>query len=144
MLEQLLARRENLAARLEYVRLAAKRGDAAALRAAAAPLSDASRAWSPQAQEQLKAAVATAEANPRAAATRVAFLKNFLLREPVYRVALAEVSTPREEVGQPLTRFLRLKNPDPQPAPADEALAFTIETVPGRAQLVRHGSARSR
>ncbi len=29
-----------------------------------------------------------------------------------------------------MTRFLRLKNPDPQPAPPDETLAFTIETVP--------------
>ena len=113
------------------LRLAAKRGDVAALRAAAGPLSDASKSWSPQAQEQLKAVVATAEANPRAAATRVAFLKNFLLREPIYRVALAEVTTPREEVGQPLTRFLRMKNPDPQPAPADEALRFSLEAVPG-------------
>src|SRR4029453_12900929 len=41
LLEQLLERRDNLAARLEYVRLAAKRGDAAALRTAAGPLSDA-------------------------------------------------------------------------------------------------------
>ena len=63
---------------------------------------------------------------------RVAFLKNVLLREPSYRAALAEVSTPREEVGQPLMRFLRLKNPDPQPAPADETLTFTVETIPDR------------
>ena len=131
LLEQLVERRDNLAARLEYVRLAAKRGDAAALRMAAGPLSDASKSWSPQAQDQLKAVLATADANPRAAATRVAFLKNFLLREPIYRVALAEVTTPREEVGQPLTRFLRMKNPDPQPAPADEALRFSLEGVPG-------------
>jgi FG-GAP-like repeat/ASPIC and UnbV len=129
LLEQLLERRDNLAARLEYVRLAAKRGDAAALRTAAGPLSDASKSWSTQAQDQLKAVLATADANPRAAATRVAFLKNFLLREPLYRVALAEVTTPREEVGQPLTRFLRMKNPDPQPAPADEALTFSIGAV---------------
>jgi tetratricopeptide (TPR) repeat protein len=131
LLEQLVARRGNLAARLEYLRLAAKRGDVAALRAAAGPLSGASKSWSPQAQEQLKAVVATAEANPRAAATRVAFLKNFLLREPIYRIALAEVTTPREEVGQPLTRFLRMKNPDPQPAPADDALRFSLAAVPG-------------
>ena len=57
---------------------------------------------------------------------RVAFLKNFLLREPAYRMALAAVLTPREEVGQPLMRFLRLKNPEPQPAPADVALSFTV------------------
>jgi tetratricopeptide (TPR) repeat protein len=129
LLERLLARHENLAARLEYVRLAAKRGDAAALSTASAPLAEASRSWSPQAQEQLKAVVASASANPRGAATRVAFLKNFLLREPIYRVALSEVSTPREEVGQPLMRFLRLANPDLQPAPADDALTFAVEPL---------------
>ena len=87
----------------------------------------------------------TAAANPRAAATPIAFLKNVLLREPAYRSALAEVSTPREEVGRPVMRFLRLKNPEPQPAPADEALAFTIADVAGRAagRLVgRRGLAR--
>ena len=61
---------------------------------------------------------------------RVAFLKNVLLRDPVYRSALAEISTPRAEVGQPLTRFLRLKNPEPQPAPADTALTFAIDPIP--------------
>ncbi len=131
LLERLLKRRENLAARLEDLRLAAKGGDAAALRAASGPLAEASKGWSPQAQEQLKAVIATAGANPRAAATRVAFLKNFLLREPIYRVALAEVTTPREEVGQPLTRFLRLKNPEPQPAPADAALKFSVGPANG-------------
>ena len=130
ILEQLIARRENLAARLEYVRIAAKRGDQAALKTATAPLTEASRAWSAEAQDQLKALLTSATENPRAAATRVAFLKNVLLREPAYRAALAEVSTPRAEVGQPVMRFLRLKNPDPQPAPADETLAFTIETIP--------------
>jgi hypothetical protein len=95
-----------------------------------APLTEASRAWSPEAQEQLKALLAVAADDPRAAANRIEILKNVLLREPLYRAALAEVSTPRAEVGQPLMRFLRLKNPEPQPAPADETLAFTIETLP--------------
>ena len=130
ILGQLIARKENLAARLEYVRIAAKRGDQAALQTATARLTEASRAWSPAAQDQLKALVTSAADNPRAPAMRVAFLKNVLLREPSYRAALAEVSTPREEIGQPVMRFLRLKNPDPQPAPADDTLAFTIETVP--------------
>jgi len=129
-LEQLLARGDNLAARLEYARIAAKRGDRTALAAATAPLTEASRAWSPEAREQLQALLtAAASDNPRAAATRVAFLKNVLLREPSYRAALAEVSTPRAEVGQPLMRFVRLANPDPSPAPADEALTFALAPV---------------
>jgi Tfp pilus assembly protein PilF len=130
LLEQLLGTRENLVARIEYVRLAAKRGDAGALKKATAPLAEVSKSWSPEAQAQLKEVLAAAAGNPRAAATRVAFLKNFLLREPFYRAALAEVSTPREEVGRPLTRFLRLKNPEPQPAAPDIGLALTVGPVP--------------
>jgi len=130
ILERLLARHDNLAARLEYVRIAAKRGDQAALKAAMGPLVDASRSWPPPAQDQLKALLTAASENPRAAATAVLFLKNVLLRAASYRAALARVSTPREEVGQPLTRFLRLKNPGPLPAPADATLSFSIETIP--------------
>ena len=40
-------------------------------------------------------------------------------------------------------RFLRLKNPDPEPAPADSALTFTVDPVAG-ARRPRPGSARSR
>jgi len=130
ILERLIARRENLAARIEYVRIAAKRGDQAALATATAPLAGASRAWLPASQEQLKQLLTAAAESPRAAAVRVAFLKNVLLREPTYRAALAEISTPRDEVGRPVMRFLRLTNPAPQPAPADETLTFRIETVP--------------
>jgi Tfp pilus assembly protein PilF len=131
LLERLLSRRENLAGRVEYVRIAAKRGDAEALKRAVGPLVEASKAWSTQAQVQMKELLKAASEHPRAAATRVAFLKNFLLREPLYRAALAEVSTPRDEVGQPLTRFLRLKNPEPSPAPPDTALTFAVESIPG-------------
>src|SRR4030095_13603652 len=59
----------------------------------------------------------------------ITFLKNVLLREPAYRSALADVSTPLAEVGRPVLRFLRLENPAPQPAPADEGLMFTVGSV---------------
>ena len=85
LLAQLVARSGNLAARLEYARVAAKRGDQAALDAAIAPLTELSRTWSPDAQPQLQDLLQAAAANPRSAATKVAFLKNVLLREPVYR-----------------------------------------------------------
>jgi tetratricopeptide (TPR) repeat protein len=127
ILERLLARGDNLAARIEYVRLAAKRGDAAALSTGITPLDGPSRSWSPTAQDQLKQLVASPTGDQRATTTRVAFLKNVLLREPAYRAALAEVATPAAEVGQPVARFLRLKNPDPHPAPADQTLAFTVK-----------------
>jgi cytochrome c-type biogenesis protein CcmH/NrfG len=139
ILEQLLARSENLAARVELARLSAKRGDSAALKKAIAPLDAASKAWSPAAQEQLSEVSKLSGENARGAATRVIFLKNVLLREPAYRAALAEVTTPRAEVGAPLMRFVRLRNPDPQPAASDPSLSFAIAPIPdatGNAALV--------
>jgi Tfp pilus assembly protein PilF len=130
VLERLLAREDNLAARIEYVRIAAKRGDAAALARGVAPLAAQSPSWSSAARDQLQQLLDASGGDPRAAATRVAFLKNVLLREPAYRAAVAAVATPSTEVGHPLERFLRLKNPDPSPAAADGSLAFTIQPVP--------------
>ena len=132
VLAGLLARTENLAVRLDYARLCAKRGDGAALAGAIAPLAEASRSWPPEAREQLEALQAAA-ANLRAAAPRVAFLKNVLLREPAYRRALRAVSTPRDEVGEPLVRFLALENPPPQPAAPDTKLSFVVELDNGPA-----------
>jgi hypothetical protein len=66
---------------------------------------EASKAWAPQAQEQLKAVTATVAGEPRAAATRVAFLKNFLLREPIYRVGARRGDDAAGGDWQPLTRF---------------------------------------
>ena len=127
LLGDLVTRTGNLAARVEYLRIAAKRGDAAAVGRATAALSEASREWSPPAQEQLKALLDAVQREPASTPTRVAFLKNVLLRETAYRAALDRVTTPREEVGRPLVRFVVLKNPDPQPAAADTALTFAVQ-----------------
>jgi len=129
VLEALVTRSGNLAARLDLARLAAKRGDSEAFRRAVAPLPEASRTWPEEAKEQLRGVQGAAGGNPRAAATQVVFLKNVLLRSAEYRHALAAVSTPREEIGQPLARFMALPNPDPRPAAADEALSFSVEAV---------------
>jgi Tfp pilus assembly protein PilF len=123
-LGSLVERTGNLAARLEYARLAAKRGDAESLRRAVAPLEAASRNWPAPAQEQWDALRQAATGDPRTAATRVVFLKNVLVRLPEYRHALAQLSAPRAEAGEPLVRFLALRNPDPRPAAADEGLTF--------------------
>jgi cytochrome c-type biogenesis protein CcmH/NrfG len=132
VLEALLSRTENLAARLELARLAAKGGDAAGLRRAVTPLAEMSQSWPPAAREHL-GALQNAGSDP-AAATRVAFLKNVLLRTPEFRRALERVSTPRQEVGEPLTAFLALRNPEPQAAPRDASLAFDVEPLPGPSQ----------
>ena len=130
-LEQLLGRDDNLAARLDYARLAAKRGDQPALQDALARLQDASASWPDAARERLAAVQSVAAGDPRAAATHVAFLRNVLAREPAFRQALSRLTTPLDAVGEPIRRFLVLPNPEPRPAPADTTLAFTVSPAPG-------------
>lgn len=131
VLEELLARGENLAARVEHIRIAAKRGDTAAQTKSLAVVITGAAAWSAEAQNQLKALTAAASGDARAAGVRVAFLKNVLLREPAYRAALSEVTIPGSEIGRPVTRFLRLPHPSRQPAAPDQKLTFSIEAMPG-------------
>lgn len=132
VLAALIAREDNLVARLDLARLAAKRADAATLQSALAPLAAVAASWPAEVQARLTAVQqASVSANPRAAAPAIAFLKNVLLRVPEYRRSLAQVSTPREEVGEPLDRFVTLTNPAPQPAAPDTGLRFAIEPLAG-------------
>ena len=132
VLEALVARQDNLVARLDLARLAAKRGDGATLQKALAPLTEAAASWPTEVQDRFKTVEQAASgANPRGAAPPIAFLKNVLLRVPEYRRSLADVSTPREEVGEPFEGFVVLATPSPQPAPPDLGLRFTIEPVEG-------------
>ncbi|MGI8671932.1 MAG: FG-GAP-like repeat-containing protein, partial [Luteitalea sp.] len=131
VLAALLARTENLAVRLDYARLAAKRGDAEALAQALAPLGAASATWPAAARDRLTALRTTAVANPRAAATHVAFLRNLLARDVAYRGALANVSTPLDAIGEPLSRFVLLPTPAAMPAPADTSLTFAVTPQTG-------------
>ncbi len=131
VLEALVSRSGNLAAKIELARIAARRGDAAALDQALATLGASSAAWPADAQQRLEALRTAAKTNPQAAATPAIFLKNVLIREPEYRAALPQVSTPRSEVGEPLVRLVSLPTPDPQPAPADVQMTFAVEATPG-------------
>lgn len=131
VLTALVDRADNLVARLDLARLAAKSGDGVVLSRALEPVRASASAWPAEVQQRLAAVDEAAKANPRAAAPAIAFLKNVLLRVPEYRRALAEVSTPREEVGEPFERFVSLENPDPQPAAADGTIAFAVAPVPG-------------
>ncbi len=69
VLEALVARADNLVARLDLARLAAKRGDGAALQKALAPLTTASASWPPEVQERFKA-VSAAGSPQRSRPTR--------------------------------------------------------------------------
>ena len=130
LLDSLSARSGNLAALLEYARVAAKRGDGAGVNKGLDALSRSASSWPDDAQGRLQTARQSAQANPSSATTPIVFLKNVLLREPEYRAALAAVSTPRSEIGEPLVRLVTLRNPEPQPAAADEQLAFAVDSPP--------------
>ncbi|MDT5121373.1 MAG: hypothetical protein QOC96_855 [Acidobacteriota bacterium] len=122
---------DNLAVQLEATRIAAKRNDAEALKNLVARISARSNAWPPEVQQQLKTLQdAVAGADTRAAATRVAFLKNVLVRVPEYRNSLAAVKMSPGEDAEPFTQFLRLENPVFTPSPPDEALTFNAEPIP--------------
>jgi tetratricopeptide (TPR) repeat protein len=117
LFDTLAARSGNLAAKLEFARVAARRADAAALARALDALAQHAPSWPADAQERLQTVRQAARDNPAGAATSVIFLKNVLIRAPEYRAALAAVSTPRAEVGEPMVRLISLPNPDPQPSP---------------------------
>jgi Tfp pilus assembly protein PilF len=122
---------DNLAVQLEAIRIAAKRNDAGALKDLTARISQRSNAWPPEVQQQLKALQdAVNSGDTHAAATRIAFLKNVLVRVPEYRNSLAAVKMQPGEDAEPFTQFLLLENPVFQPAPPDEALNFSVEPIP--------------
>lgn len=131
LIEKILeAQPDNLAVLLELARLAAKRNDGATLQKVIARLQTRASAWPPEVQEQFKTLqAAAAGTDARAAATRIAFLRNVLVRVSEYRAGLASVKPPPGEEAEPVTRFLRLPSPDFTPAPPDEALNFKTEAI---------------
>ena len=121
----------NLSVRLEVARLAAKRGDAELFGRMMSGFAEDSAAWPPEAQEQLKAVqTAAAGGNTRAAAPRVQFLRNVLVRLPEYRQSRLAVEDPPEILSEPFTRFITMESPSPRPAPPDEALTYHAEPLP--------------
>jgi Tfp pilus assembly protein PilF len=121
---------DNLAVQLETTRIAAKRSDTVALKNLVARIGERAGAWPPEVQQQLKALQdAVASGDTRAAATRVAFLRNVLVRVPEYRSSLAFVKMSPGEDAEPFTQFLRLENPVFTPAPPDETLSFNAEPI---------------
>jgi Tfp pilus assembly protein PilF len=119
----------NLSVRLDVARLAAKRGDAELFGRLMNGFAEDSAAWPPEAQEQLKAVqTSAASGNTRAAAPRVQFLRNVLVRLPEYRQSRLAVEDPPEILSEPFTRFIKLESPSPEPAPPDEALTYNAES----------------
>jgi tetratricopeptide (TPR) repeat protein len=123
---------DNVAAQLELSRIAAKRGEAAALQSSVARISAAASAWPAEAQEQLRA-LQTAANGPdvRPAALKTTLLRNVLWRVPDFRRSFSMLKAPPGEELQPYRRFLRLASPDFKPAPPDTALQFGVRPIAG-------------
>jgi Tfp pilus assembly protein PilF len=122
---------DNLAALLELGRVAAKRGDADTLHQTVARISQRSLDWPAEVQQQLSALQsAAAGPDPRVAATRIAFLRNVLVRVPEYRNDLSVIKPPPGEEAQPFTHLLKMESPTFAPAPPDTGISFSSEAVP--------------
>ena len=120
----------NQVALLEAARLAAKRGDAAALAQIVAALDKISASWSSDARAQF-AELQSAAKTPRTATTPVAFLSNLLKPSELYQNDLAALSSgAASALGTPLTRFLRLAPLEPKSAAPDLQSTFAAQAVP--------------
>jgi cytochrome c-type biogenesis protein CcmH/NrfG len=121
---------DNLAALLELGRIAAKRGDADTVRGVVNKLSARASTWPSEVRQQFSAfQSAAAGADVRAAATRVTFLRNVLVRVSEYRGDLSAIKPPPGEEAQPFTQFLKMESPTFTPAPADRGIRFSLEAV---------------
>lgn len=123
---------DNLAALVALSRVAAKRGDATTLHDSVRRIAAQSAAWPQDVKQELTALeVAASGPEPRAAAMRSVFLRNALMQVPAFRADLAVIRPAPGDDAQPFTHFLRLPSPSSTPAPADTALTFTPQAVPG-------------
>jgi tetratricopeptide (TPR) repeat protein len=129
LLQKILAQQpDNPAVLLELGRVAAKRGDAATLHSVLAQIASHAAAWPPEVQPQWTALQsAAAGPDPRAAAVRIAFLRNSLMRLPDFRQSLGIIQPATGSEASPFTHFLLLPTPTFTPPPADTAIAFRTE-----------------
>src|ERR1700722_18543619 len=120
LLEQILTQQPgNPAALLELGRVAAKRGDAQTLRSVIGQIGAHAGTWPPEVQPQWTALQAAAAGpDPRAAAVRIAFLRNSLMRMPDFRQSLSMIQPAAGNEAAPFTRFLLLPSPTFAPPPA--------------------------
>jgi tetratricopeptide (TPR) repeat protein len=132
LLEQILTLQPgNPAALLELGRVAAKRGDGQTLHSVIAQLAAHAANWPAEVQPQWAALQAAAAGpDPRAAAVRIAFLRNSLMRMPDFRQSLSVIQPAAGNEAAPFTHFLLLPSPTFAPPPADTAIRFQ----PGPAQ----------
>ncbi len=121
---------DNLAARLDLARIAAKSGNGPLLQAMVNDLLRASGSWPADVKEQLAALEKASEGpDPHAAATRTIFLRNVMMQLPQFRRTLAVLRPQPGEEAQPFTHFLRLASPSSTPSAPDRAMSFELKPI---------------
>jgi len=136
LLKEILALRpDNLAAQLESIRLAAKRGDTATLKDLVALLQERSGRWPADCVEQFAALnKAVQSGDLRAAGQLTARLRNLLQQVAVFRESYLEIKTPSVAETPPLSRPVKLVLPTVQAAPSDTGLRFAASPITGVAR----------
>jgi tetratricopeptide (TPR) repeat protein len=131
LLQQILANQPgNPAVLLELGRVAAKRGDGDTLHSVVAQIAGQASTWPQEVQPQWIALQSAAGGpDPRAAAVRIAFLRNSLMRMPEFRQSLGEIQSTAGNEATPFRHFLRLPSPTFTPSPADAAVHFQAANV---------------
>ncbi len=121
---------ENLAALVETVRIAAKRGDVETLKKTMVKLRERSVTWPADTVKEFDSLdIEVGKADFKQAGTRVAFLRNVLLREADYRKSLTEIRTPPEILAEPFTQFVKLPTPSSTAAIPDDKLNFISQPI---------------
>lgn len=124
VLERLAIASRNLAAGVEWIRIAARSGDRAAAGRALDRLQSAASSWPAAAVERHAALRAAVDRSDLPAATvAAAFLKNVLLPEAAYR---RDLSVVQPDAGAPIRQLLTVSIPSPAPLPADERLTVAV------------------
>ena len=124
------AKPNNLAVLIELARIAAKRGDTQTLQTTIGKLSARETAWPPEVQQQMASVQTAASGNDsNAVATRIAFLRNVLVRVSEYRRDFAVIKPAPGEEAQPFTSLLRMESPTFEPAAADNEIKFESKPI---------------
>ncbi|HET6567351.1 MAG TPA: FG-GAP-like repeat-containing protein, partial [Rhodothermales bacterium] len=128
--EMIAQRPDNLALLLESVRLAARQGDRDLIARRITQIDSLSADWPPEVTAQLDALHAAASSGDvDRTATQSIFLRNALLRLPEFRQDIDAIQTPAQQVGDLITHFLRMQQPETTVAEADLQLSFTPEEL---------------
>ena len=136
LMEKILAEQPgNPAVLLELGRAAAKRGEGQTLHSVVAQIAASATAWPAEVQPQWSALqAAAASPDPRAAAVRIAFLRNSLMRVPEFRQSLAVIQPAAGSDAVPFPHFLVLPSPAFVPAAADTAVRFRTAAIADEAK----------